>query len=177
MWRFAYILACLTGNCWTLGSISGACLTIIWLWGLAWVRGGKATTRMMQYDVLRSLCVRECCLCFHKFYRVFCRGRMLAHVRVDVACDAVLNTCGFTCALKAFLIIVFKHFSLSLRPQTRKRWKHCGFLMWFELTFKHQPWHRKSHTLKLLMVQWFDMHMWRGLVRWGQCHSANFLIL
>ena len=30
--------------------------------GLAWVRGGKATTRMMKYDVLRSLCVRKCCL-------------------------------------------------------------------------------------------------------------------
>ena len=80
---------------------------------------GKAAKRMMKYDVLRLLGIRECCY-FTSFKRCFAEAphqRIEAvHVLVDTASLALLKTCSFTPILKALLIVAFKHLSFWLKP-------------------------------------------------------------
>ena len=80
---------------------------------------GKAAKRMMKYDVLRLLGIRECCY-FISFRRCFAevphQRIEVVHVLVDIASDALLKTCSFTLVLKAFLIVAFKHLSFCPKP-------------------------------------------------------------
>ena len=80
---------------------------------------GKAAKRMMKYDVLRLLVIRECRY-FNSFKRCFAEvphQRIEAvHVLVDTAPFALLKTCSFTWVLDAFLIVAFKHLSFCPKP-------------------------------------------------------------
>ena len=80
---------------------------------------GKAAKRMMKYDVLRLLGIRECCY-FTSFKGCFAEvphQRIEAvHVLVDTASSAFLKTCSFTQVLNAFLIMVFEHLSFCPKP-------------------------------------------------------------
>ena len=80
---------------------------------------GKAAKRMTRQDVLRLLGFRECCY-FNSFQMCFeevpHQRIEVVHVLVDIASDALLNTCSFTLVLKAFLIVAFAHLSFCPRP-------------------------------------------------------------
>ena len=80
---------------------------------------GKAAKRMMKYDVLRLLGIRECCY-FTGFSGCFAevphQRIEVVHVLVDIASDALLKTCSFTRALKAFLFVAFEHVSFCPKP-------------------------------------------------------------
>ena len=61
-----------------------------------WVKVAK---RMMRQDVLRLLCIRECCY-FTSVKRYFAEAPHqrieVVHVLVDIASDALLKSCSFT---------------------------------------------------------------------------------
>ena len=80
---------------------------------------GKATTRMMKHDVVRSLGIRKYCY-FSSFRR--CLAEVLHwHIEVvdalvDVVRVAVFKTYGFTLVLIALLITLFKHQPVDPKP-------------------------------------------------------------
>ena len=80
---------------------------------------GKAAKRMTRQDVLRLLGFQESCY-FISFKGCLAEGPHqrieVVHVLVDIASDALLNTCSFTLVLKAFLIVAFKHLSFCPKP-------------------------------------------------------------
>ena len=80
---------------------------------------GKAAKQMMRQDVLRLLGIRECCY-FISFKRCFAevphQRIEVVHVLVDIAFDALLNTCSFTLAFNAFLIVAFARLSFCPKP-------------------------------------------------------------
>ena len=80
---------------------------------------GKAAKRMTRQDVLRLLGFRECCyfMSFKGCFEEVPHQRIeVVHVLVDIASDALLKTCSLTKALKAFLIVAFKHLAFCPKP-------------------------------------------------------------
>ena len=70
---------------------------------------GKAAKRMMKYDVLRLLGIRECCYftCFKGCFAEVPHQHIEAvHVLVDTASFVLLKTCSFTHVLQTFSLPV-----------------------------------------------------------------------